>query len=325
MEKMKKHRIAGAAAFLGILMLLLMGLSSVAGGFISRDAHFIPKRYEQYNAILAEEPESVDLVVFGDSLGYTAFNPMTLWKERGISAYNLAQPGETAQEAYKELTAVLRRQSPDFVIVETNMLYAHMSRTKKANDTLEGFMNDRVPLFRGHDFWKGFFLKEEIEEKWSNNGTFFKGYCRHSLRDPYEGGEYMQESDETEKIPPAAVSYLRAFAEECRRSGAEFILLSTPSPANHSFARHEAIENYARNEYIPYLDMNLRLDEIGIDWKKDSLDGGDHVNTWGALKVTSDLGRFIADRYAVTDRRGDPVCASWEEECRAFDETMPEQ
>ena len=41
---------------------------------------------------------------------------------------------------------------------------------------------------------------------------------------------------------------------------------------------------YAKDNSLTYIDMNLMLDELGIDWSLDSLDKGDHLNLSGAYK-----------------------------------------
>ena len=63
-----------------------------------------------------------------------------------------------------------------------------------------------------------------------------------------------------------------------------------------------------------YLDMNLKTEELQIDWEKDTRDGGDHLNFAGATKVTAFLGSYLKGNYALSDHRQDEVYSSWNED-----------
>ena len=65
-------------------------------------------------------------------------------------------------------------------------------------------------------------------------------------------------------------------------------------------------------EGLHYIDLNLKAKELGIDWKKDSYDRGDHLNLFGAQKVTAYLGKYIDEKYDMTDHRGDSVYQDWD-------------
>lgn len=40
--------------------------------------------------------------------------------------------------------------------------------------------------------------------------------------------------------------------------------------------RHNEVQALADALAVPYLDLNLNTEELGIDWNLDTLDGGDH-------------------------------------------------
>ena len=62
---------------------------------------------------------------------------------------------------------------------------------------------------------------------------------------------------------------------------------------------------YAGKYGIPYLDFNQKLKELGIDWKSDTLDKGDHLNLSGAHKVTDYMTMYLQEHYMLPDHRGD--------------------
>ena len=55
------------------------------------------------------------------------------------------------------------------------------------------------------------------------------------------------------------------------------------------------------------------LDEIGIDWNKDTFDEGDHLNYYGSKKLTDYLSEYLKEECDLTDHRGDPEFESWNE------------
>ena len=58
--------------------------------------------------------------------------------------------------------------------------------------------------------------------------------------------------------------------------------------------------------------MNLCLEEMNFDWSKNTADCGEHLNYWGAVKVTRALGRRL-EVLGVPDHRGDNAYAAWDD------------
>ena len=114
----------------------------------------------------------------------------------------------------------------------------------------------------------------------------YKGFAFRCETVPYEQGEYMQKNDQKEEISKIVSFYLEKIRKLCEKNGTKLLLVSTPSPINCNYARHNSIEAYAREKGLDFLDLNLKTEEIGINWKTDSLDNGDHLNYSGADKVT---------------------------------------
>ena len=75
-------------------------------------------------------------------------------------------------------------------------------------------------------------------------------------------------------------------------------MISVPSPDNWSYQKHNAVENYARENDVTYLDLNLSVEELGIDWTADTTDRGDHLSFTGARKVTDYLGDYLSEKLS---------------------------
>ena len=66
----------------------------------------------------------------------------------------------------------------------------------------------------------------------------------------------------------------------------------------------------ATKENLPYLDLNLITDTLAIDWNTDTRDEGDHLNDFGAKKVSLYLGEYLKKQYVLEDRRNDSAFSS---------------
>ena len=84
----------------------------------------LPGRYNSYVGIQKEQKDSIDMLVIGDSESMTSISPMELWKSTGITSYICGQSGQRISESYYMLKHALDYQSPQVVLLETNMLFA---------------------------------------------------------------------------------------------------------------------------------------------------------------------------------------------------------
>ena len=69
--------------------------------------------------------------------------------------------------------------------------------------------------------------------------------------------------------------------------------------------------------------MDLNLESLGIDWTKDTFDKGDHLNHFGAVKVTSFLADYLQNRGGLTDHRSDPAYSGWDQALKDYEARIP--
>ena len=74
------------------------------------------------------------------------------------------------------------------------------------------------------------------------------------------------------------------------------------------------MNDYAITNKVPFLDLNLFTKDLKIDWSNDSRDGGDHLNTSGAEKLSQYLGSYLSAHYPLTDHRSDGNYSEWNRE-----------
>ncbi|MGN8773594.1 SGNH/GDSL hydrolase family protein [Candidatus Weimeria sp. HCP3S3_B5] len=264
------------------------------------DIRLVEERVER------ERDDSIDVLVIGDSESYTSVSPMQIWRERGYSVYMCGQPGQTTAGMLEVLSASLSTQKPKVVIMETNALF----RTKHDLDQLQDMMAERVasviPVFQYHNLWKHLI-------NGSGNVNIKKNYKGFVIRTdikPYEGdGSYMKLSRKEKKISRANKDAFYKMLELCKKHGAKLVLYSAPSPRNYNMEKHNRLKRLASENHLHYIDMNMK--ELGIDWRRDTADGGDHLNISGAEKTTAYIERIL-DREGLVDHRPDGAYAGWD-------------
>lgn len=293
-----------------VFILLLIGILSLASQ-ICCDVYSKQKgminnsdRNKSFAGIASEKKNTIDVLVLGDSESYTSVSPMKLWQDTGISAYICGQSGQKIQETYYMLKTALRTQSPKLVILETNTLFRQQEIIKEIQTSAIEMVSYYFPVFRYHDSWK-LSLKEKADSK-----EDYKGFSIREAVDSYDGGEYMKETDAKEEISSFVQMYMEKIRKLCKKKGINLLLVSVPSPVNYNYQKHNAIADYAGEKGIPYLDLNLKK-ELGIDWKVDSMDKGDHLNLSGAHKVTEYLGNYLKESYKLADHRTEQAYQEW--------------
>ena len=87
----------------------------------------------------------------------------------------------------------------------------------------------------------------------------------------------------------------------------------------------EQQQKIAEKYGITYYDFNFEADKIGIDWNVDTRDGGNHLNSRGADKLTNYVGKIFADNYGLPDHRKDEAYKSWDEAYEKYADIIKEK
>lgn len=305
--KLKRKKILHIIAFFAVVVLVLSGASVLLDPVRLGIRDEVSER-ERYNLSLLAEPEdTVDVIVLGDSESYTFFSPMELWETQGIAAYNGGQSGQRLPETYYSLKRMLKKQSPKLVIVETNMVFLQVGTMNEIGYAARETANYYFPVFKYHGLWKH--MAEGIQTAYPPH---YNGFELRTVVCPYTGGPYMEETDKAEKILGIRRHYLEKINSLCEKNGAKLLLVTAPSPLNHTTMRHNALEKFSNETGIPYVDLNEKTEEIGIDWATDTLDGGDHLNLSGARKVSAFMEKYLVEHYDLPDHRGEDTYKPWD-------------
>ena len=270
------------------------------------------------NGILGEKENTIDVLVVGDSEAYSSISPMQIWKDSGYTSYVCGSGAQTLDYSLTLLKRAFQKQSPKLVILETDAIYREVSDSTADLSRL----GDAFSVFRYHNRWKSLSLndlKMNPEYTWTEDN---KGYIYTDTIDGCQDNGHMTVTESSAKIPDRNVEYVKKFKNYCEAHGATLLLLSTPSTVNWNYERHNGVVALASELSCDYIDMNLMSDEISIDWQKDTKDQGDHLNYYGAQKVTSCLTDYLSQTGLFTDHREDSTYEKWNEALSRYESTV---
>lgn len=299
---MKKIR---TIIFIALLIGILCGISGAINHIYLKKSNLVTGREQNLAGLQQEEENTIDLMILGDSESYTSISPMMLWKESGITSYIGGLSGQQIQETYYMLKQALQTQKPRLVMLETHVLFQDNKGVNAYRSLMEEGAMYHLSVFRYHDIWK------HLLKDYSDDKQFFKGFKIRENIASYDGGAYMQETSVKKKMTGFVKDYLEQIIDLCKENEIPMLFYSAPSPVNYNYQKHNTLVEYTENAGIPYIDFNMLTSEIGIDWSKDTLDHGDHLNIYGAKKVTEYMKNYLEENYELPDHRGQQKYKEW--------------
>ena len=317
MKKVIIH-IVRAVIFVSILLVILFFLSKVMTPKTNNkeDGMFD----ENANAVLSEAENTIDVLIIGDSEVYSGFIPPQIWEKHGITSYCCSTAGQNMAYSLEFLEKAIEKQSPKVVVMETNQFYRKLS----FDDSIMNKLGNILPIFKYHDHWKtlslsDFTLDAETEYNYTdvNKGYMFVGKIVPAAPD-----DYMNQTLKSETLSQRNMSYTNSIKKLCDENDIKLVLVSTPSTKNWNNKRHDGMVKLAKQLKCKYIDMNVLTDEVPIDWDKDTYDEGDHMNYYGASKVTEYLGDYLQKMGIFEDHRNDDDYKSWDESLKAFKKVL---
>lgn len=288
----------------------------IFGSCVFLSKAFIPKNNTatagqeeiEANGILGEAPNSIDVLFLGDSVAYMSIIPLQLWNETGFTSYNCGTSSQTLDYSDALLRRAFENQSPKIVFLETDAIYIDHS----LDDSVMTKLYETIPFFRYHNRWKGYEFSELNVPVDNTYTDVFKGYRLNNSCTPADTSSYMVPSETVTKVPDINYLYVSSMKAYCEEHGAKLVLISSPSTTNMNYERHNGIVKLANDLDLEFINMNLLQDQVPIDWNTDTKDAGDHMNYFGASKVTSFLSTYLRDSGLIESHAGDPAYAAWD-------------
>jgi hypothetical protein len=331
---MKKGKIVLKAI---IFLVIFCVLFSAANSILKRKALVGAWNTTVKIGGLANEPkDSIDVMFFGSSHMYCSINPLELFHKSGITSYVYSVQQQPIWASYYYIIEALKYQSPKLVVLEmytANYTEEYTSEEVNFSSTDEiGFSKNKIGLIqamvpkeeRKNHYIE--FLKYHTRWKELTKDDFNLNYKK--LTDPNRGYVLLETSQpitfNTEAVTEAAelygknIEYLDKLIALSKEKGFDLLFLGSPYQMNEEQKKvFRAVDRYAQQNGIPFLDYNYYYDELKLDTKGDYYDKG-HVNYKGAKKITEHFSDYLKQNYQLDDKRSLSDYQNWQEDYESY-------
>ena len=281
--------------------------------------------YRKIQSFYEMPDDSFEVMIFGSSHAFTSINPMELYNQYGIGAYNCGTNWEKINTTKLFLNDSLQSQTPKLVLIETfyadsvlkdqnmngEIFYTRFLRNSEAKrsflkqcfeNDIERWVSYYIPIYAFHDNWISI-TQTSFTSMYTSTDRSIENYKQNMGFSPSNRVTEIKTpntSPKQKKFTQDAVSELDEIIEMCREKNIDILFFTAPYERGYSYS--DAMIEYAKKNGYPYINLFDHMDEIGIDPKTDFKDTG-HLNTNGAAKVTSFIGDYIDQNYDLTDMR----------------------
>ncbi len=295
--------ILKATLFIIILLLLIFFLSLVF-------SHFRTVKGDNISVIgiIGEKKNSLDYLVLGDSETYTSVIPLELWHKYGYTGYVLGSPAQRLSQTKEILEESLKNQKPKLVLFETNAIF----RKLRDYDMVKIVLKNRLPIFKYHDNWK-YFLNKDFSQNTLNE----KGYAYNNTIKKATNIKEKKPTDKRREVDEENIKYFEEILSICKENNIQVILISVPSLKNWSYKKHNTMLDFSKKYNLDFIDFNLD-NSLNINWETDTKDAGDHLNYYGALKLTASLGQYLDNKKILPDHRKDEYYKDWHKNYKQY-------
>ncbi len=316
---------------------ILIFLTALIVAFKFLDASFATKNY--FNNTIADFNEQInaqpqDVLIFGSSHAFTAFNPAVIDKLSKTHSFNLGSDGLTLPFTKMVMQKALKQMNPSLVIIEVypsalkgpmndqSRGYQLRVLDKTSNLSLEKFTkvlkyydSNEIPgvystMIRNHAKWHEMDLTdlENLETIETRSTYYYKGYRGRTLvidtvakpffNDFRSREDYLKSEAQIvdEKANNELIDLIRL-----AKSKAQYVLLISAPDLRAKYhwdkSFSDALEAIAEHHEINYLDLNTKYDEMDLrvaDFRDQS-----HLNVKGAFKASKFLSNYINENYSL--------------------------
>lgn len=284
--------------------------------------------------------DTLDVAFIGSSHMLNGVLPVDLWDNYGIRAYNAGQHGQRLSMTYYYMKEVIDKQHPKVMVID--LFYV---RQEQANDDIANLHKSIDNLQWGKNKWDAILKAVPKEYRWE---VMYPSYLYHSRwnelsRDDftYLTNDAMNPTGGTElrwghvplevpewialeerlPIDEDTTKWLSKILELGKETNTRVVFTVLPhvAPAEAQAMYHTAGQMAVdAGEY--FLDFMYLADEIGLDYQSDMYDS-EHLNPYGARKVTEYLGGYLVRELGLTNHKEDTSAdiAYWQKQSKMYE------
>ena len=270
-----------------------------------------------------DEEKEHDVIFLGDCEVFSNVSPVKLWEEYGITSYIRGSAQQLIWQSYYLLEETLTYEKPEVVVYNVLAMKYNVPQKEAYNRlTLDGMKLSwskinavRASMLEEESIITYLFPLLRYHTRWSElTGEDFK-YIFH--KDTLSHNGYLMRVDVKPvtvvpkgikladyRLGDCSMDYLNRITKLCKKNNIELLLIKSPSVYPYWYEEWDVqIAEYAKENGIAYINFLDEAQQIGIDYSKDTFDGGLHLNLSGAEKFSNYLGRILKEEYGLTDHR----------------------
>lgn len=336
--KKKVIRSTLVVAFIGVTLFLLQRL-------------LMPKYVKGVveGALTAEyyqETTDHDVLMVGDCEVYENLSPIKMWEDYGITSYIRGSAQQLIWQSYAMLEDALRYEKPKVVVFNVlAMKYDQPQKETYNRMTLDGMRWSKTKIdainasmCEGESFLSYVFPLLRYHSRWSDLDSDDVRYMFDSKKISHNGYYMRVDEKAAEDIPKGkalnnytfgenAYKYLDKMVKLCKENDIKLVLIKAPSLYPYWYEEWERqMEDYAKKNEVEYINFLKCKEQVGLDFKKDTYDGGLHLNLSGAEKLSTYFGNWLKQTYGLEDHRKDADIAKvYEEKVKFYNDMKQAQ
>ena len=330
-------------SFITLLLIIVIFLNKLFSPIGTYEASwFIPGAMQD---MYKQQKNTIDILYVGDSNVYAGISPLEIYNNLGVTGLCVSTPRQDvigsyyiAKENFKnqdlkvvfietgefflksdEITELGRRSEIDFFKFSKNKI--DFINDKDLNLPLNDKMTYFMPVLKYHTRYDQL-TEFDIRKLHNKSEMSYKGYLLE--KNVVKGKNYRrnrnnnQLEDDQEihstnlDIPEYVDKKIDELKKLCDENNAQLVFLSMPTTDELMEEKYNVLKEYAIKKNVKYLNLNFEI-ITPIDWEKDTQDGGDHLNIYGAQKVAESISKFISDNFEISNKKEDPKYSSWNE------------
>ena len=286
-----------------------------------------------------------DVLFIGDCEVFSNISPIALYSEYGIASYIRGSAQQLVWQSYYLLEDALQTDAPTVAVFNVLALKYGEPQSEAYNRmTIDGMrwgtakigairasmtegedaLSYVFPLLRFHDRWSEL-EAEDVFCLFRKEPLSFNGYLlRTEVRPVTKTPTPAPLTDPN--LPESSMAWLEKLYRLCESNGIELVLMKSPSIVPYWYDEWDAeIEAFANSHGIWYTNTIRENDAIGIDYATDTCDMGQHLNVYGAEKLSLWLGAQLKERFDLPDRRAeDEYAVIWSDKTERYERAKAE-
>ncbi len=280
-----------------------------------------------------EEPKnSMDVAYIGSSNVIAHYIPTLAYKEYGFTTSIYATYSQSFDTIKYFIEEVRKYQNPKLYIIDiAQIINEHknidsgeirtgadsmkfsLNRIKLINKKLShysvpytDYINYYFSFNLYHNRWKDI-LSGDLKNE---NENLYKGYTFNDKIEPQISYKWVED---TRELPEYNHKELLDLLEYIKENDLNVLFVIPARIFNNTVARQlNEASKIIENKNYSVINFN-NLEDYKIDYLKDFNDGG-HLNIFGATKYTLYFGKYLKEKYNLSDHRNIYIYSSWEKE-----------